>query len=43
MLRCSIWFSEPNFWMGGGLESSSVGRVCGADGSFHCELGSDAS
>ena len=32
MLSCSIWFSAPNFWMGGGLESSSVGRVCGADG-----------
>ena len=31
MLRCSIWFSAPSFWMGGGLESRCVGRVCGAD------------
>jgi len=29
MLSCSIWFSAPSFWMGGGLESRSVGRVCG--------------
>ena len=21
MLSCSIWFSAPSFWMGGGLES----------------------
>jgi len=32
MLNCSIWFSAPSFWMGGGLESRCVGRVCGADG-----------
>jgi len=32
MLSCSIWFSAPSFWMGGGLESRCVGRVCGADG-----------
>ena len=32
MLSCSIWFSAPNFWMGGGLESRCVGRVYGADG-----------
>jgi len=32
MLSCSIWFSAPTFWMGGGLESRYVGRVCGADG-----------
>ena len=32
MLSCSIWFSAPCFWMGGGLESSCVGRVYGADG-----------
>jgi len=32
MLSCSIWFSAPRFWMGGGLESSCVGRVYGADG-----------
>ena len=25
MLSCSMWFSAPSFWMGGG-------RVCGADG-----------
>jgi len=32
MLSCSIWFSAPSFWMDGGLESSCVGRVYGADG-----------
>jgi len=32
MLSCSVWFSAPSFWIGGGLESSCVGRVCGADG-----------
>jgi len=32
MLSCSIWFSAPSLWMGGGLESRCVGRVCGADG-----------
>ena len=32
MLSCSIRFSEPSFWMGGGLESHCMGRVCGADG-----------
>jgi len=31
MLSCTIWFSAPSFWMGGGLESRCVGRVCGAD------------
>ena len=35
MLNCSIWFSAPNFWMGGGLESRCVGRVCGAGGAVH--------
>ena len=35
MLGCSIWFSAPSFWMGGGLESRCVGRVCGADGAVH--------
>ena len=35
MLSCSIWFSAPRFWMGGGLESSCVGRVYGADGAVH--------
>ena len=29
MLSCSIWFSAPSFWMGGGLDSRCVGRVCG--------------
>jgi len=32
MLSCSIRFSAPSFWMGGGLERCCVGRVCGADG-----------
>jgi len=32
MSSCSIWFSAPSFWMGGGLESRCVGRVYGADG-----------
>jgi len=32
MLSYSIWFSAPSFWMGGGLESRCIGRVCGADG-----------
>ena len=32
MLSCSIWFSAPSFWIGGGLESRCVGRVSGADG-----------
>jgi hypothetical protein len=31
-LSCSIWFSAPSFWIGGGLESCCVGRVYGADG-----------
>ena len=32
MLSCSIWFSAPSFWMGGGLESRCIGSVYGADG-----------
>jgi len=32
MFSCSIWFSAPSLWMGGGLESRCVGRVYGADG-----------
>jgi len=32
MLSCSIWFSAPSFWMGGGLESRCVSHVYGADG-----------
>jgi len=35
MLSCSIWFSAPSFWMGGGLESRCVSRVYGADGAVH--------
>ena len=35
MLGCSIWFSAPSFWMGDGLESRCVGRVCGADITVH--------
>ena len=32
MLSCSVWFSAPSFWMGGGFESRCVGRVYGVDG-----------
>jgi len=32
MLSCSIWFSAPSFWMGGGPENRCVGRVYGVDG-----------
>ena len=32
MLSCSIWFSAPSLWMGGGLESRCARRVYGADG-----------
>jgi len=35
MLSCSIWFSAPSFWMGGGLESRCIDRVCGAYGAVH--------
>ena len=35
MLSCSIWFSAPSFWKGGGLESRCVGRVCGAGVAVH--------
>jgi len=35
MLSCSIWFSAPRFWMGGGLDSRCVGLVFGADGAVH--------
>jgi len=31
MLSCSIWFSAPSFWTGGGLENRCVGRVYGAN------------
>jgi len=36
MLSCSIWFSAPSLWMGGGLDSRCVGHVYGADGAVHC-------
>ena len=32
MLSFSIRFSALSFWIGGGLESRCVGRVCCADG-----------
>jgi len=35
MLCCSIWFSAPSFWMGGGLESCCMGHVYSADGAMH--------
>ena len=35
MLSCSIWFSALRLWMGGGLESRCVGRVCGLEGARH--------
>jgi len=35
MLSCSVWFSAPSLWMGGGLESRCVGRVYGAEGAVH--------
>jgi len=35
MLSCSIRFSVPSFWTGGGLESRCIGRVYGADGAVH--------
>jgi hypothetical protein len=34
MLSCSIWFSTPSFWKGGGLEGRCVSRVYGADGAL---------
>ena len=36
VLSCSIWFSAPSFWMGGGLERSCMGRVYDADGMVLC-------
>ena len=32
MLSCSIWFSAPSFWMGGGLERRCVDCAYGVDG-----------
>ena len=37
MLSCSMWFSAPSFWMGGGLESRCVGRVYGVDGAVQLQ------
>jgi len=34
-LSCSIWFTAPSFWMGGGLESRCVGLVYGAEVEVH--------
>jgi len=41
MLSCSIWFSVPSFWMGGGLESGCIGRVYGADGAVRANARSN--
>ena len=38
MLSCSIWFSAPSFWVGGGHESRCVGRVYGADGAMRLRV-----
>ena len=38
MLSCSIWFSAPSIWMGGGLESRCVGRAYGADGAVRRQV-----
>ena len=38
MLSCSIWFSAPSFWMGGGLENRCVVRVYGADGAVRLTI-----
>jgi len=35
MLSCSLQFSAPSFWMGGGLERRCVGCVYGVDGAVH--------
>jgi len=40
MLSCSIRFSAPSLWMGGGLESRCVGHVYGADGAVRLVLSS---
>ena len=37
MLSCSIRFSAPSFWMGGGLESRCVGRVYRTDGAVRLQ------
>ena len=39
MLSCSIWFSVPSFWTGGGLESRFVGPVYVADGAVRLTHG----
>jgi len=35
MLSCSVRFSAPSLWMGGGLESRCVGRVYVGNGAAH--------
>ena len=37
-ISCSVRFSAPSFWMGGGLESRCVGRLYGADGAVRHHL-----
>jgi len=38
MLSCSIWFSAPSLWMGGGLGRHWVSRVYGVDGAVHLQI-----
>ena len=40
MLSCSMWFSAPSFWTGGGFESHCVGRVCGGHRTHDLRSGS---
>jgi len=35
MLSCSIRFSVPSFWLGGGLESRCISRVYDVDVTVH--------
>jgi len=39
MLSCSVWFSVPSFWIGGGLGSRCVGGVYIAGGAV--QLGAE--
>jgi len=34
MLSCSMWFSAPSFWKGGGPDSRCANRVYGLDGAM---------
>ena len=38
MLSCSIWFSAPSFWTGGGLESRCIGCVYCAGGALQINI-----